>query len=110
MTDLSNVDKAAHEVLVAECRDGVLGLLPRSIFHNTVCGKSGQRTVATRKRLGAREGAFHLPASLQVPADAASQSVNPTIPTERRKAGEGRPNGNQPELRVKAHLRHSVGK
>lgn len=34
-TDLSYIDQAAHQVLVAESRDGVLSLIPRSIFHNS---------------------------------------------------------------------------
>jgi hypothetical protein len=33
--NLSNVDKAAHKVLVAELSDSRLRLLPCSIFHNT---------------------------------------------------------------------------
>ncbi len=35
---LSNVDEPAHEILVAERGDGVLSLLPRSIFHNSANG------------------------------------------------------------------------
>lgn len=32
---LSDIDQAAHEVLVAESLDSILGLVPRSIFHNS---------------------------------------------------------------------------
>lgn len=31
----ADVDESSHQVLVAESRNGVLGLLPRSIFHNS---------------------------------------------------------------------------
>jgi hypothetical protein len=34
-TYFSNINKSTHEVLVAERVDGLLSLLPRSIFHNT---------------------------------------------------------------------------
>jgi hypothetical protein len=36
LTNLSNVDKAAHQVLVAELSNRLLRLLPCSIFHNSV--------------------------------------------------------------------------
>lgn len=32
---LSNVDQTTHEVLIAESRNGVLSLVPCSIFHNS---------------------------------------------------------------------------
>lgn len=34
-TYFSDVDETSHQVLVAECRNRVLGLLPGSIFHNS---------------------------------------------------------------------------
>ena len=33
--DLSDVDESTHQVLVAECIYGLLGLFPRRVFHNT---------------------------------------------------------------------------
>lgn len=32
---LSNIDETAHQVLVAQRRNGVLSLVPRSVFHNS---------------------------------------------------------------------------
>lgn len=34
-TYLTDVNKSTHQVLVAECRNGVLSLLPGRIFHNS---------------------------------------------------------------------------
>lgn len=45
LTDLSNIDKAAHQVLVAELSNRLLRLLPGSIFHNSV-----MQELATRNR------------------------------------------------------------
>src|SRR4051812_225567 len=64
---LSDVDKSTHKVLVAECRNGLLGLLPCSIFHNTVhrpvsIGWSSEASTG-------RENGDNLPASLQIPVD-----------------------------------------
>ena len=33
---LSDVNESTHEVLVAERADGLLGLIPCSVFHNPV--------------------------------------------------------------------------
>lgn len=63
MANLSNVDQAAHQVLVAESRDSILSLLPRSIFHNSekemLAIGFGQRILDS----------CDLPASLQIPMD-----------------------------------------
>lgn len=32
---LTDVDETAHQILVTQCRDSVLGLVPRRIFHNS---------------------------------------------------------------------------
>jgi hypothetical protein len=62
---LSDIDEPTHKVLVAERRDGVLGLLPRSIFHDTDVG-----LLAGRSQLGVfMDSSEDLPASLQFPAD-----------------------------------------
>ena len=36
---LSNVDESTHQVLVTEGTDGLLGLIPCSVFHNPARGQ-----------------------------------------------------------------------
>ena len=36
---LSNVDESTHKVLIAERTDGLLGLIPRGVFHNPTQGQ-----------------------------------------------------------------------
>ena len=35
----ANVNKPAHKVLIAERVDGLLGLIPCSVFHNPILGQ-----------------------------------------------------------------------
>ena len=66
---LSHVNESAHEVLIAQCVDSLLGLLPCCVFHNP--------TRVSRRSLRRFSVAGHSPASLQNPRTM-SQSVNPT--------------------------------
>ena len=64
---LSHVDESAHEILIAECTDGRLGLLPCCVFHNPY---TRQQKAHTMRQVIS-------PASLHNPRTIA-QSVNPT--------------------------------
>lgn len=68
---LSDVNQSAHEILVAECRHGLLRLFPSGILHNSDALESAN----CRRRLS--RGEIDLPASLKSPRTS-SQPVNPT--------------------------------
>ena len=66
-THLSHVDEPTHKILVAECADGRLGLLPCCVFHNPYIRQEKLDTIRQENS----------PASLHNPRTIA-QSVNPT--------------------------------
>src|SRR3569833_2373765 len=68
---LSDVDESTHQVLVAECRDGILGLLPGSIFHNSA-GRSSQRSCPARSEK-------EVCALTRIPTNTHGQCPNPSI-------------------------------
>jgi hypothetical protein len=57
----ANVDESTHQVLVAERVDGLLRLLPCSIFHNTMMIVSACSAVQGLTAAGDRDGSYPHP-------------------------------------------------
>lgn len=101
MPHLSDIDQSAHKILVAECRNGILGLLPRGILHYSERPLSAFRV---RRPSHGSVGLTRIPKSR---LGTTSQPVNPTFHQVTEKRNHKK---NQPKSLVGAHLRHSVGK
>ena len=90
---LPHVYESTHEVLVAECADGILGLFPCCVFHNP----------------WPRQRKLHIPSTKTThphPYKTRGQLPNPSIQRPTTKIKPERP----PSLHVGAHLRHSIRK